>query len=235
MKPSSATPPSSTTHRVGIALTMADIDHYEKTGEYPSAMNAWAFRYAISEMARVAFARSEIAGSDIKHDMARILQISCDADEVSATKLLHEISEIASKHPWPETVAPEAQEQLTFMSRQAELLDEQGHDVSANVMRDCMKVLVRTMTERDQQTRFKYEANLRADRAEERLSATAAKTPDYKNYLRQLMLGLECENVEKLLSGEEVDPLLFRYIGERITCSAKAGAALGVGIAPEEK
>lgn len=119
--------------------------------------------------------RSEIAGSDIKHDMARILQISCDADEVSATKLLHEISEIASKHPWPETVAPEAQEQLTFMSRQAELLDEQGHDVSANVMRDCMKVLVRTMTERDQQTRFKYEANLRADRAEERLSASARK------------------------------------------------------------
>lgn len=58
-EPSSATPPSSTTHRVGIALTMADIDHYEKTGEYPSAMNAWAFRYAISEMARVAFARSE--------------------------------------------------------------------------------------------------------------------------------------------------------------------------------
>lgn len=67
-------------------------------------------------------------------------------------------------------VAPEVQEQLTFMSRQAELLDEQGHDVSANVMRDCMKVLARTMKERDQQTRFKYAANLRADRAEAILS-----------------------------------------------------------------
>lgn len=61
MKPSSATPPSSTTHRVGIALTMADIDHYEKTGEHPSAMVPWTFRYAISEMARVAFTRSETA------------------------------------------------------------------------------------------------------------------------------------------------------------------------------
>jgi hypothetical protein len=37
---------------------------------------------------------------------------------------------------------PTFQDQVHFMSRQAELLDEQGHDVSANVMRDCMNVLV---------------------------------------------------------------------------------------------
>ena len=60
------------------------------------------------------------------------------------------------------------------------------------------------------------------------------RMPDYKNYLRQLLIGLECQNIEKLLSDKQ-DPLIFRYLGERIACSAKAGAALGIGIAPEEK
>lgn len=64
--------------------------------------------------------------------------------------------------------------------------------------------------------------------------AQSETTPtEHTEYLRQLLIGLECQGIDKLLS-EKQDPLLFRYLGERITCSAKAGAALGVGIAPEE-
>jgi hypothetical protein len=39
-------------------------------------------------------------------------------------------------------VKPTFQDQVHFMSRQAELLDEQGNDVSAKVMREAMDMLV---------------------------------------------------------------------------------------------
>lgn len=38
---------------------------------------------------------------DIQHDMARILQTACDAEEGDPRQLLSEIANIASKHPWP--------------------------------------------------------------------------------------------------------------------------------------
>ena len=59
------------------------------------------------------------------------------------------------------------------------------------------------------------------------------KIPDYKNYLRQLLIGLEVQNIEHLLSGEEVDPALFRYLGERITIPAKAGAQVSATLPTE--
>lgn len=66
---------------------------------------------------------------------------------------------------------PRVEEQMHFMLRQAELLDEQGHDVSAQVMRDCAAVLAKTARELEQQTNFKYKANLRADKAEAELAS----------------------------------------------------------------
>lgn len=43
----------------------------------------------------------------LEHDMARILQIACDADEAPAKELLNQIAEIASKHPWPQSTPSE--------------------------------------------------------------------------------------------------------------------------------
>ena len=34
-------------------LTDRDIDHYEKTGEYPAGWSAWAFRFEITKLARL--------------------------------------------------------------------------------------------------------------------------------------------------------------------------------------
>lgn len=46
----------------------------------------------------------------IQHDMARILQTACDADEADPRALLSEIVKIASAHPWPTTPRSATQE-----------------------------------------------------------------------------------------------------------------------------
>jgi hypothetical protein len=68
-------------------------------------------------------------------------------------------------------ILPTLDEQLHFMGRQADLLDEQGHDVSARVMRDCAAMLALKARELEQQTDFKYKANLRADKFDSALRA----------------------------------------------------------------
>lgn len=47
-------------------------------------------------------------GGSMPHDMARILQTACDADEGDPKELLHEIAAIAAKYPWPGPRQPEA-------------------------------------------------------------------------------------------------------------------------------
>lgn len=79
----------------------------------------------------------------------------------------------------------------------------------------------------------KVDSGLVAVYAFGRRRAALSETKEHTEYLRQLLIGLECNNIDKLLT-EKQDPLLFRYLAERITCAAKAGAALGAGIAPEE-
>lgn len=57
----------------------------------------------------------------LQHDMARILQIACDADEADPRELLSEIAQIASKHPWPKDPRPQK---------------DDGHSVLEKLMRE---------------------------------------------------------------------------------------------------
>lgn len=43
---------------------------------------------------------------------------------------------------WEQAGITDPQDQMHYLSRQAELLDEQGHDVSAQVMREAARLVV---------------------------------------------------------------------------------------------
>ena len=64
-------------------------------------------------------------GDTIRHDMARILQTACDADEADPRSLLNEIAQIASKHPWPTTKRKDEQSISTEEARNG--VDNQGN------------------------------------------------------------------------------------------------------------
>lgn len=68
------------------------------------------------------------------------------------------------------------EEQVHFMTRQAQMLAEEGNDVSADVMNKACGFLHALWHEVEQERRFKYKANLRADAAEAAVSATVPKT-----------------------------------------------------------
>jgi hypothetical protein len=61
-------------------------------------------------LAQLRAALRQDSSGGVLHDMARILQTACDADEGDPRKLLQEIADIASKHPWPLTPRAAPQE-----------------------------------------------------------------------------------------------------------------------------
>ena len=72
----------------------------------PAPSVAWHPLDSLSIKAATAKALDAVQPRELAHDMAAILQTACDADEADPWKLLNEIAQIASKHPWLSPLRP---------------------------------------------------------------------------------------------------------------------------------